>query len=226
MRILLIEDDHDLAEGVSFHLKEAGYTVDCCYDGLDGFELIKTQAYDLIILDRMLPNLDGLSILMRIRQLNLCLPVIMLTALNAIGDRVAGLNAGADDYLVKPFATEELIARIGALSRRPSNLISSNKLTFCDVTLDLLGLYLIGPKHTCSLSKKEGFLAEFFLKHPNEPLTRELILSKVWGPDTEVEDGNLDNYIHFLRRRLKTVGSHLHIKTIRCVGYILEEAYA
>lgn len=223
MRILLIEDDMELAEGISFHLKNAGYTLDCCYDGLEGFELIKTQIYDLIILDRMLPGLNGLNLLKYVRGLALHLPVIMVTALNGVGDRVTGLDAGADDYLVKPFAIEELLARVRALSRRPSQLVNHQQLSYCDVTLDLLGLCLIGPAHSCSLSKKEGALAELFLKHPHKPLPRELILSNVWGPTTEVEDGNLDNYIHFLRRRLKTVGSHLHIKTIRSIGYSLEE---
>ena len=226
MRILCIEDDTELAESICFHLKHVGYNIDCSEDGLEGFELVKTNTYDLVILDRMLPSLDGLSLLKRIRALNLQLPVIMVTALDGIGDRVAGLNSGADDYLVKPFAIEELIARVGALSRRPSQMINTEQIHFADVTLDLLGLCLTGPLRSCSLSKKEGDLAEFFLRHPSEPLTRELLLSKVWGPDTEVEDGNLDNYIHFLRRRLKAVGSELHIKTLRSIGYTLEATYA
>ena len=166
MRILCIEDDTELAEGICFHLKHAGYNVDYCTDGLEGLDLVKTNTYDLVILDRMLPSLDGLSILKRIRALNLQLPIIMVTALNGIGDRVAGLNSGADDYLVKPFAIEELIARVGALSRRPNQIINTEQIHFSDITLDLLGLCLTGPMRSCSLSKKEGDLAEFFLRHP------------------------------------------------------------
>ena len=223
MRILLIEDDKELSEGITFHLQKAGYHVNCCYNGLEGFDTVRTNTYDLVILDRMLPALDGLSLLTCIRQLHLNLPVLMVTALNGIGDRVAGLDAGADDYLTKPFAIEELLARVRALSRRPTQIISTQKLSFGDVTLDLLSLSLTGPKSSCSLSKKEADLTKFFLKHPHEPLGRELLLTHVWGPDTDVEDGNLDNYIHFLRRRLNTVGSHLHIKTLRSIGYSLEE---
>ena len=222
MRILLIEDDPALARGVCFNLKEAGYTVDRCYDGKEGYERIQEQPYDLILLDRMLPHMDGLTILSRIRSLGINIPVIMLTALNGISDRVVGLNAGADDYIVKPFAMEELLARIEAIRRRPRELVNPNKLTFEDISLDLTGLYLTGPKHSCNISKTECALAEFMLTHPNIPLSRSLLISKVWGPYSEVEDGNLDNYIHFLRRRFMTVGSKLHIKTIRSVGYLLE----
>ena len=145
MRILCIEDDTELAKGICFHLKHVGYNIDCSEDGLEGFELARTNTYDLVILDRMLPSLDGLSLLKRIRALNLHLPVIMVTALDGIGDRVTGLNSGADDYLVKPFAIEELIARVGALSRRPSQIVNTEQICFWDVTLDLLGLCLTGP---------------------------------------------------------------------------------
>ncbi len=223
MRILLIEDDKELSDGVTFHLKKAGYNVDCCYTGIAGFDAVRNNTYDLVILDRMLPTLDGLSLLTCIRQLQLNLPVLMVTALNGVGDRVAGLDAGADDYLTKPFAIEELLARVRALSRRPTQIISSQKLGYGDISFDLLSLSLTGPSGSYSLSKKEADLMAFFLKHPHEPLGRELLLTHVWGPDTEVEDGNLDNYIHFLRRRLNTVGSHLHIKTLRSIGYSLEE---
>lgn len=226
MRILLIEDDVDLCDAVSFQLKNNGYLVDHCYDGDEGLYLIKQQAYDLIVLDRMLPSLDGISILKAIRNLNIPVPVIMVTALNSIGDKVAGLDAGADDYLVKPFATEELLARIRALSRRPLDWDITNKIDLGDVTLDTTNLILTGPSGTCTLSKKELSLFEAFFKQPNQTLSRSLLLSRVWGPDAPVEDGNLDNYIHFLRRRLKTIGSQLSLKTVRGIGYQLEVSHA
>jgi len=225
MRILMIEDDASLVRAVSFNLKNEGYEVDYCYDGQEGYELVQKRPYDLLLLDCMLPHIDGLTILKRIRMLKLNIPIIMVTALSGVSDRVSGLKAGADDYIVKPFAMEELLARIEAIRRRPRELVNPNKLEFEDISLDLTGLYLTGPTHSCNLSKTECALAEFMFTHPNTPLTRELLLSKIWGPYAEIEDGNLDNYIHFLRRRLTTVGSKLHIKTIRSVGYLLEASY-
>lgn len=223
MRILLIEDDIALCDAVHFHLKHEGYIVDLCYDGEEGLHFVKEHAYDLIILDRMLPSLNGLDLLTQIRALGIHTPVILATALNDIGDRITGLDAGADDYLIKPYAVEELSARIRALSRRPTQWESLQYISFGDVTLDVMGQSLKGPLHSCSLSKRESQLAEVLLKNPRHPLPRAVILARVWGPYAEVEDSNLDSYIHFLRRRLHTIGSTLKIKTIRCVGYALEE---
>lgn len=223
MRILCVEDDHALAEMVAYHLTHEGYEVDFAYTGLDGLLLIKEVIYDLILLDRMLPELDGVSVLKKIRSLSITTPVLMITALDGIDDRVTGLDAGADDYLVKPFDIKELLARVRALSRRPGQIAPSQKLHFEDITLDLLGLALTGPNKSCSLSKREALLLEVFLKYPESPLTREFLFANVWGMSSEVEDGNLDNYIHFIRRRLKSTGSQLQIKTLRSVGYQLEK---
>jgi DNA-binding response OmpR family regulator len=222
MRILLIEDDYELCDAVSFHLKKAGYEIDYCCDGEEGLYFAKQQAYEMILLDRMLPSLNGISLLMQMRSLGVHTPVIMLTALNGIGDRVEGLDAGADDYLVKPFAMEELLARIRALNRRPSQLESIHTFSYGDLTLNLMAASLSGPLGSCTLSKREIQLAEVFLKNPNYILPRNIILARVWGPDAAIEDGNLDNYIYYLRRRLQAVGSHLQIKTIRSIGYTLE----
>lgn len=222
MRILLIEDDEELCHAMAYHLQNAGYIIDSCYDGDDGLHFILQEAYDLIILDRMLPSLDGLTLLSKIRSKGIHTPVILVTALSDINDKVAGLDAGADDYLAKPFVTEELLARVRALSRRPTRWENQKEVNFGDTSLDLSCFILKGPTHTCSLSKREATLAEVFLKNPNTILPRSVILSKVWGPDAPVEDGNLDNYIHFLRRRLHTIGSTLQVKTIRAIGYRLE----
>lgn len=226
MRILLIEDDKVLCDMTALQLKSQGYLVDCSYDGSDGLQLIKQESYELIILDRMLPSLDGIHILKAIRGLGLTIPVIMVTALTNIGDKVTGLDAGADDYLGKPFAIEELLARIRALSRRPVDWNHTTCLTCGNTSLYPTNLTLTTPFNKCSLSKKEALLFEVFFKQPHTTLPRSLLLSRVWGPEALIEEGNLDNYVHFLRRRLRAVHSNLEIKTLRGIGYILEAAHA
>ncbi|MGL5675567.1 MAG: response regulator transcription factor [Cellulosilyticaceae bacterium] len=222
MRILLIEDDEDLCYTTALQLKNKGYLVDCCYDGMEALDLVKSQAYDLIILDRMLPSLDGIAIVRAIRALHITIPVIMVTALSHIGDKVVGLDAGADDYLAKPFDIQELLARIRALSRRPVDWTTSSALCLGNTQLDIQNLTLTTPTSSCSLSKKEALLFEAFFKQPQTTLPRTLLISRVWGADAAIEEGNLDNYIHFLRRRLLTVNSNLELKTIRGIGYLLE----
>lgn len=222
MRILMIEDDKDLCEAVSVHLKREGYEVDFCHDGEDGLHFGLQNAYDLILLDRMLPGIDGISVLTSLRGRGYSTPVLMITARDGIGDRVDGLDAGADDYLVKPFAAEELLARIRALSRRPQQWESVHKLELRDIELDLELCILNCRSQTITLSKRESRLLELFLRNAGQVMTRELLLARIWGPDAPVEDGNLDNYIHFLRRRLKSVQSIVKITTVRGVGYRLE----
>lgn len=224
MRILMVEDDVDLCGAVEIHLKREGHTVDLAHDGEDGLHFALQNAYDLILLDRMLPGLDGVSLVSRLRREGFTTPVLMMTALNGISDRVDGLDAGADDYLPKPFATEELLARVRALSRRPVQWESTRRLTAGDAELDTELCALRGPKAACTLSKREGQLLELFFRNKGQTMTRDLLLARVWGPDAPVEDGNLDNYIHFLRRRLAATGSELKIVTARGVGYRLEGA--
>lgn len=221
MRILIIEDDAELCEAIAYHLKREGYTADVCHSGGDALHFIKQQAYQLILLDRMLPEQNGISVLQQMRARGIQTPVIITTALNGVGDRIEGLDAGADDYLIKPFAMDELLARIRAVSRRPSGLDIERILRFYDLSLNLITLTLKGPTASHTLSRREAELMEIFLENPRRLLPRSLLLSRVWGPDAPVEDGNLDNYIHFLRRRLKTVGSHARIKTARAIGYSL-----
>lgn len=222
MRILMVEDDVDLCSAVDIHLKREGHTVDFAHDGEDGLHFALQNAYDLILLDRMLPGLDGIGLLSRFRREGFTTPVLMMTALGGIDHRVDGLDAGADDYLPKPFATEELLARIRALSRRPAQWESTQRLTVGDAELDTELCTLRGPKAACTLSKREGQLLALFFRNKSQTMTRDLLLARVWGPDAPVEDGNLDNYIHFLRRRLSSTGSTLKIVTARGVGYRLE----
>lgn len=222
MRILLIDDDERFCEMLAFSLKNEGFTVDTCHDGDDGLRWIRENVHDVILLDRMLPVMNGISILKTMREEGYSQPVIMLTALGEISDKVTGLNGGADDYIVKPFAFEELLARIYCISRRPRQWEAPKPLSFGDLSFTAGQNLLYCGDSSCSLSPREAALMEIILKNPNQVLPRSLLLSRVWGPDAPVEDGNLDNYIHFLRRRLRSVGSRTELKTVRGIGYRLE----
>ena len=226
MRILLIEDDEILSQSLSLQLERQNISVDLCHNGEDGLFRIREQAHDLILLDRMLPGLDGLQVLTAMRSEQITTPVIFLTALGSLQERVTGLDCGADDYIVKPFAFEELMARIRCIGRRPRVFSSGSLLSFGDLSWNQeQNLLACGP-HTCTLSRREGELMEFFLSHPDQTLSRATLLLRIWGPDSEIEGGNLDNYIHFLRRRLKAVHSSLKLTTVRGVGYRLEKSPA
>lgn len=222
MRILLIEDDLNLCDSLSFQLDKDGFSVDSCHDGNDALHFIAQHAYDLILLDRMIPGKNGIEVLKELRRSGIETPVILITALGELHDKIDGLDSGADDYIVKPFAYEELTARIRSINRRPVHWKSTALLNVGDVSLDISQKLLKKHPASCTLSKRECDLIEVFLRNPNQTLPRNLLLARVWGPDAGVEDGNLDNYIHFLRRRLKTVKSTLNLKTIRGVGYCLE----
>lgn len=219
MRILLAEDDEKLNETLVYGLTKAGFTVDACFDGEDALFYGEQNIYDVILLDRMLPCMEGTDVLASLRRKGISTPVILITALGALSDKVEGLDLGADDYLVKPFALEELLARIRCVARRPRRIVDEETLTFADVTWLPSESRLTGSFGSCTLSKREAALLETFLKSSGATLSRNHLLLKVWGPDSNVEEGNLDNYIHFLRRRLKAVGSSLTLKTVRGVGY-------
>lgn len=223
MRILLVEDDKRLCDSLSFQLKKEGFGVDICHDGQDAVHWVAQRAHDLILLDRMIPGLSGTQVLKSIRGKGISVPVILITALGELKDKIDGLDSGADDYIVKPFAFEELMARIRSISRRPFDWRSEGLLTLGDITFDVFQKHLSKEGSVCSLSKREADLMELFMRNHGQTLPRDILLSRVWGPDAEVGDGNLDNYIHFLRRRLKTVNSRLTLKTVRGIGYCLED---
>lgn len=222
MRILLVEDDKELSETVTLQLKAAGYQTDTCQNGADALYYAKQQTYNAIILDRMLPEMDGMTLLGIIRSKNITTPVIMATALDGISDRITGLDAGADDYIVKPYSVDELLARIRALTRRPGNLKNPDLLLFSNLQLDAGRHELSNGAETISLSKRETALFQYFFTNSGQVLPRAMILGHIWGPDSEVEEGNLDNYIYFLRRRLKSIHTSAAIKTVHGVGYRLE----
>ncbi len=223
MKILLAEDDENLNKNIAFFLEKEGYQVNSCYNGEDALYYCQEGAPDLILLDRMLPLLDGMELVKKLRAQQNTTPVLMLTALGTLSDRVEGLDAGADDYLVKPFEMEELLARIRSLTRR-SGLNTSParrepQICYGDLCLSPQLRELRGPVGTVTLSGRENALLEIFLNNGGQTLSRGQLLLKVWGPDGEVEDGNLDNYIFFLRRRLKNLKSRATISTVRGVGY-------
>lgn len=221
MRILLAEDDEKLNETLVYGLTQAGFIVDACFDGEDALFYGEQNIYDVILLDRMLPLMQGTDVLTALRQKGVTSPIILITALGTLSDKVTGLDLGADDYLVKPFAQEELLARIRCVTRRPRRIVDEGTLSLSDISWLPAENRLTGPAASCTLSKREAALLETFIKSGGATLPRSLLLLKVWGPDSNVEEGNLDNYIHFLRRRLKAVGSVLTIKTVRGVGYSL-----
>lgn len=222
MRILLVEDDEKLNQSLAFQLEAEGFMTDSCRDGEEALYYIEEHIHDLILLDRMLPGLSGTQVLQRMREDGNQTPVILITALGTLDDKVTGLDLGADDYLVKPFAFEELMARIRCVTRRPRKLQLSEQLSLGNITYQTKEKLLTGPEKSCSVSGREGALLETFLRSPSQTLSRTVLLTKVWGMDSDVENGNLDNYIHFLRRRLKTVGSSVRIQTVRGIGYRLE----
>lgn len=223
MRLLIIEDDQNLADILSLQLEHEGFETDCIYHGADAIFYALQNVYDVIILDRMLPGMDGLTILKLLRENQIHTPVILATALDSIEERITGLNCGADDYIVKPYDIRELIARIYALVRRPSNLENVKTLSFGDLVLDLAEGNLSVEERKIHLSKRERLLLEYFLKNPNQTLSRQLLYTRIWGIDGEVEDGNLDTYIYYIRKHLRSLGSHVQISTVHGTGYKLEE---
>lgn len=223
MRILLLEDDINFCEMLRFQLEQEQYEVTVCHDGMDGLDLFLQDAFDIVLLDRMLPTMNGLLILKKARQNGITTPVILITALGELYDRIEGLDTGADDYIVKPFAFEELAARIRSLNRRSYKCDDEHLLCIGDISYDKTVRLLNGPNTSIRLSGKEGRLLEVFLKNFQLVLRREVLLSRVWGADFQVEDCNLDTYVHYLRKRLTSAGSTLHLNTIRGIGYCLTD---
>lgn len=223
MRILLVEDDRELCRSLKLMLERQGFDVTVSNDGEEGLFLILENAHDLVLLDRMLPGMDGMEVLRLARRQHITVPVIFLTALGSLDERITGLDCGADDYIVKPFAFEELMARIRCVCRRPQRLTDTEGLVFGDLVYRREQNLLECRGQTCTLSKREGDLLSLFLQNTGQTIPRQTILMRVWGPDAEIEDGNLDNYIHFLRRRLRSVGSRIGLQTVRGVGYRLTE---
>ena len=219
MRILVIDDEPEVTNMVRRGLVYAGYTVDTALDAESGLTTARDTPPDLVVLDRMLPDLDGLEVCRRLRSASPDLPIIMLTAKDAIPDRVAGLEAGADDYLVKPFAFDELLARVKVQLRRTRNQ-PQTVLQFADISLDTSTREARRGKRLIHLTPKEYELLELFMTHPRQVLTRETIFDRVWGYDFGGESNVIEVYVRYLRKKL---GEPNLIQTVREVGYILRE---
>ena len=221
MNILIVEDETALAEAVEHILRKAGHNTDRVSDGQSALDYIRLGAYDLILLDIMLPKLDGLSVLRQMRSEGVQTPVLMLTARTTVPDKVAGLNAGADDYLTKPFDPEELLARVNAMTRRKGAMVL-DELHFGDLTLQLNSALLCRGGKNVQLSPKEFQLARLMLAEPQMTYSKELLISRAWGLDSEATDNNVEAYISFLRKKLRYLGSNVTIKNLPKIGYRLE----
>ena len=226
MRVLLIEDDEDICKAVTYAMIKEGYEIDVCNEGDDGLRAIRERAYDLILLDRMLPRMNGMDILRTARKEDIQTPVLMVTALGESGDLIEGLDNGADDYIIKPFIMEELLARVRATLRRPRALEARTELRCGSTVLYPNRLALHNGDEEISLTKRECALLEIFMKNIGVTLHRATLMTHVWGKDAAVEGSVLDNYMTFLRRRLKSVSSPVTINTIRGVGFVMESETA
>ena len=219
MRLLLAEDEKEMSAALVAILTHSGYEVDAVYDGMQAWDKIRENSYDVIVLDRMLPKLDGLSLLKEIRKEKNTTPVIFLTAKDAPSERVAGLEAGADDYLIKPFFTEELIARIRVLTRRKESDSCEKTLEGGNVRLYPLHGEVIQNGKKIQLTVKEAALLALLMQNKGQVITKERIMEKIWGYDTEAGMANVDLYIYYLRKKL----TGKNIRTIRGIGYTFEE---
>ena len=226
MRVLIVEDEYALADVLKATLEHEHYTVDIASDGEDGLEQGLTGIYDIILLDVMLPKINGFSVLEKLRKEKITSHVVMLTAKSELDDKVKGLDCGADDYMTKPFQTRELLARLRAVSRRKGELSDDRVLRFSDIELDTKSMELTNAKTGASikLGAKEFQLLEYLLRNSSQILTREQIAEKIWGFDSDAEYNNVEVYISFLRKKINFIGAACRIKAVRGVGYIMEEA--
>lgn len=224
MRILVVEDEKRLAQNLQDLLRREGYTVDVCCDGVTGLDNALSGIYDLMLLDVMLPGLDGFAVLERLRRSGGDLPVLMLTARGELSDRVRGLDQGADYYLTKPFQTPELLACVRLLLRRRNGESGGDDSIRCgDLVLQPGTFQVSCGQRSARLSRKEYDLMEMLMRNGGQILSKEQLLLKAWGYESNAEDNNVEVYISFLRRKLELVRSGMRIRTVRLVGYCLEE---
>lgn len=224
MKILIIEDEKRIADSIKQGLEQESYAVDVEYDGTTGYDFASSEEYDVIILDRMLPGLSGMQICKKLRENDINTPILMLTAKGETDDKIDGLNAGADDYLAKPFAFEELLARIRALSRRPKSTLPVT-IVYKDLSLNTLTFEVKRKNTLITLSKKEYALLEFLLKNKEKIVTKEQIINNVWNFDADILPNTVEVYIGYIRKKIDKSFPKLPklIHTIRGFGYKLGE---
>jgi DNA-binding response OmpR family regulator len=221
MNILIVEDEIHLAQALKEILIGHQYTVDVANDGELGFECGRRGVYDLILLDIMLPKMNGIDVLKKLRQEKILTPVLMLTAKDEIEDKVSGLDHGADDYMTKPFSTQELLARIRALSRRKGEFVDE-VLSLGDISLHVKKSELWCGENSVKLALKEFQIIELLMRNPDIILSKERMIEKIWGGDSDAEYNNVEVYISFLRKKLSFIGAKTKIQTARGMGYSLE----
>ena len=222
MRLLLAEDEVEMSNAVVAVLKHEHYSVDAVYDGQDALDYLETGLYDAAILDIMMPRMDGVTVVKKIRQQGNDIPIILLTAKSEIDDRVSGLDAGADDYLTKPFAMKELLARIRAISRRQGE-VSDNEYVYGNLTLDRSTYLIKTPGGEKKLANKEYQMMEMLMANPGQIISADLFMDKIWGYDTDTEQNVVWVYISNLRKKLSQLGANVTIKASRGIGYSMEE---
>ena len=222
---MLAEDEKTLSNALVTILKHNNYSVDAVYNGEDAIDYIETGVYDGVILDIMMPKVDGITVLKTIRAGGNKMPVLLLTAKSDVDDKVLGLDAGADDYLTKPFVTKELLARIRAMTRRQAEL-TDNSLSFGDLKLDRVSFELSSPSGKLPLTAKEFQIMESFMNHPSQIISAERLMEKIWGFDSDSEINVVWTYISYLRKKLKLLQSGVTIKAVRNIGYTLENENA
>ena len=222
MKILIVDDERALTEALSAILKQQKYSIDCAYNGVDGLDLALSDVYDLIILDVMMPKMDGFTMLKKLRQHGNSTPVLMLSAKSETNDKIDGLNAGADDYLSKPFNTDELLARIRALLRR-KEVFTGDLLQYNDIVLDRDTFELCCGDKRIALGKKEFQILEMLILNKGKSIDKEKFIEKIWGYDTNAEYNTIEVYVSFLRKKFLAVGSNTEIKSIRGIGYTIGE---
>jgi two-component system OmpR family response regulator len=224
MRILVVEDDEKIASFIENGLKQSGFSVDCAADGEAALSLTETVTYDAVILDIMLPKLDGLSVLGRIRSRKSLVPVLLLSARTSVGSRVSGLQAGADDYLTKPFAFSELLARIQALIRRATHVAEPTTLSVGDLTINLLTREVFRGGRQIDLQNKEFALLDLLMRHPGRPVTKTMILEHIWDYSFDPQTNVVDVLAHRLRAKLEKNSPTKIMHTLRGVGYVIKPA--
>lgn len=223
MRLLLAEDEKELSKALVAILKHENYSVDAVYNGKEALDYIETGIYDGIILDIMMPEVDGLTVLRKMRENKNATPVLLLTAKSEIEDRVEGLDAGADDYLTKPFAARELVARIRAMLRRRTDTLTSS-LAYGNAKLDTSRFEISTDKASARLANKEYQMLEMLMSNPGSIISQDKFMDKIWGFDSDTEQNIVWVYISYLRRKLNSIGANLEIKSHRNIGYSLEIA--
>ncbi|MBQ3230628.1 MAG: response regulator transcription factor [Clostridia bacterium] len=221
MNILVVEDELRLADSICEIFRSQKYSCDAVYDGEDGLSYGESGIYDVIVLDIMLPKMNGFEVLKKLREKRIKTPIILLTARDSVSDKVKGLDCGADDYLTKPFSKDELLARVRALSRRTGELIIDS-VSYGDLTLDLTGYSLICNEKSIRIGHKEFEILKMMLSNPSQVFSKDDIITKVWGYLSDAEDNNVEVYISFLRKKLQFLNSNVAISTVRKIGYHLD----